>query len=99
MRQLVLLHPGANKDGLAGWNLKNMAGLSDELNPPRTLKGEGQPVELKLSSKADVSPDTRAFRFALPTEKHILGLPVGQHVAVSFTDPEVGLFTLNSFDP
>ena len=51
-----------------------------------TLKGQGQPVELKLISKADVSPDTRVFRFALPTEKHILGLPVGQHVSVSFTD-------------
>jgi hypothetical protein len=25
----------------------------------------------------------RRFRFALPTEKHILGLPVGQHIYVS----------------
>ena len=48
------------------------------------LPGPGQTVELKLVSKADVSADTRVFRFALPSEKHILGLPVGQHVAMSF---------------
>jgi len=51
------------------------------------LKGAGQTVALTLLSKADVSADTRVFRFALPSEKHILGLPIGQHVAVSFTDP------------
>jgi NAD(P)H-flavin reductase/rubredoxin len=47
------------------------------------LPGQGQTVELKLVSKADVSADTRVFRFALPSEKHVLGLPVGQHVAMS----------------
>merc|ERR1712216_1065238 len=47
------------------------------------LPGQGQTVELKLESKADVSADTRVFRFALPSEKHVLGLPVGQHVTMS----------------
>lgn len=27
-----------------------------------------------------VSHDTRRFRFALPTNSHILGLPIGQHI-------------------
>ncbi|MDA9098096.1 ferredoxin--nitrite reductase [bacterium] len=51
-----------------------------------TLPGADETVELKLESKADVSPDTRIFRFSLPTDKHILGLPVGQHVRMQFVD-------------
>ncbi len=50
------------------------------------LQGAGSTVELKLISKVDISSDTRIFRFALPTESHILGLPVGQHVSIAFTD-------------
>ena len=49
-----------------------------------TFRGSGETVELELVSKTVVSADTRLFRFSLPTSKHILGLPVGQHVTVSF---------------
>ncbi|XP_058016465.1 NADH-cytochrome b5 reductase 2-like isoform X2 [Ahaetulla prasina] len=31
----------------------------------------------------NISHDTRRFRFALPSPKHILGLPIGQHVYLS----------------
>jgi hypothetical protein len=34
-------------------------------------------IPLKLISKQIVSHDTRRFRFALQTDKHVLGLPVG----------------------
>ena len=51
-----------------------------------TLPGAGKTVDLKLVSKSDVSADTRIFRFALPSDEHVLGLPVGQHVAISFSD-------------
>jgi len=36
--------------------------------------------EVKLKEKYVISPDTRKFRFTLPTEKHVLGLPIGQHI-------------------
>ena len=49
-----------------------------------TFRGSGETVELELVSKTVISADTRVFRFSLPTAKHILGLPVGQHVTVSF---------------
>lgn len=30
-----------------------------------------------------VSPDTYIFRFALPSNEHILGLPIGMHIFLS----------------
>jgi len=36
--------------------------------------------EVKLKEKFVISPDTRKFRFALPTATHVLGLPIGQHI-------------------
>lgn len=35
---------------------------------------------LKLIEREEISHDTRRFRFALPSEKHVLGLPTGQHI-------------------
>lgn len=46
-----------------------------------TLKSD-QFIELKLAKKIIVSHDTRIFRFALPSESHVLGLPIGKHVMV-----------------
>jgi hypothetical protein len=40
-------------------------------------------IPLKLISKQIVSHDTRRFRFALQTDKHVLGLPVGNHMYLS----------------
>ena len=33
-----------------------------------------------LMSKENLSHDTRLFRFQLPSTKHVLGLPIGQHI-------------------
>ncbi|EFO18282.1 diaphorase [Loa loa] len=38
---------------------------------------------LALMQKEIVNHDTRRFRFKLPTNEHILGLPVGQHIHLS----------------
>ncbi|KAG7187971.1 hypothetical protein KM043_013927 [Ampulex compressa] len=35
---------------------------------------------LPLVKKEEISHDTRKFRFGLPSDEHVLGLPVGQHV-------------------
>lgn len=50
---------------------------------PITLKDPNIKYPLKLVDREEVSPDTRRFRFALPSPEHILGLPVGQHIYLS----------------
>jgi hypothetical protein len=42
----------------------------------------------KLIEIEKVSHDVRRYRFALPSKKHVLGLPIGQHVSLKFTDSE-----------
>ena len=45
-----------------------------------TLKNPDIKYQLALAHKENVSHDTRLFRFQLASSKHILGLPVGQHI-------------------
>jgi len=84
-------------------------------NPTTTTKKRPpvlSPTEyrsFKLKDKKIVSHNTRLFRFALPNENDILGLPIGQHLSFSATidskpvfrsytpvtsDDEVGYFDL-----
>lgn len=42
--------------------------------------------KFKLVEKENVSHDTRRFKFALQTEETVLGLPVGKHMNLRFTD-------------
>lgn len=48
-----------------------------------TLVEQNVNYPLKLVDREEISPDTRRFRFALPGDEHVLGLPVGQHVYLS----------------
>lgn len=48
-----------------------------------TLQDPQVKYSLPLLEKEEVSHDTRRFRFQLPTEDHILGLPIGQHIHLS----------------
>lgn len=50
---------------------------------PITLEDPEKKYTLTLVEKKHVSHDTRHFVFALPSTKHVLGLPVGQHVFIS----------------
>lgn len=50
---------------------------------PVTLVNDETKYPLQLAEKIVVSQDTRKFRFRLPSENHILGLPIGQHVYLS----------------
>jgi cytochrome-b5 reductase len=45
-----------------------------------TLQNPDTKYTFTLAHKENVSHDTRLFRFQLPSIKHILGLPVGQHI-------------------
>ncbi|MFS7907267.1 Nitrate reductase [NADH] [Helianthus anomalus] len=42
-------------------------------------------IPCKLISKTNVSYDVRLFRFALPSQDQVLGLPVGKHIFVCST--------------
>ena len=51
--------------------------------PPRELNGpvaldRDKKIPFKLISKTIITHDTRRFRFALQSDKHVLGLPVGK---------------------
>ncbi|KAI5058878.1 hypothetical protein GOP47_0027048 [Adiantum capillus-veneris] len=68
-----------------------------------------QKISCKLIGKTSLSHDVRLFRFELPSQEHILGLPVGKHIFLSASingklcmraytptssDEEVGYFEL-----
>ncbi|KAK6472586.1 NADH-cytochrome b5 reductase 2 [Huso huso] len=50
---------------------------------PTTLQDSSTKYALPLIERKDISHDTKKFRFGLPSSKHILGLPIGQHVYLS----------------
>mmetsp|Transcript_36968 Transcript_36968/g.82180 ORF Transcript_36968/g.82180 Transcript_36968/m.82180 type:complete len:968 (+) Transcript_36968:95-2998(+) len=58
-----------------------------------------KPVALTLIEKETISHDTRRFRFALPTPQHVLGLPIGQHVMLSYTDAATGEVVSRPYTP
>lgn len=49
------------------------------------LQGAETFISLVLSKRIKISPDTFVFRFALPSESHRLGLPIGQNIQVRAT--------------
>ena len=55
-------------------------------------------IALPLIEKEELSHDTRRFRFGLPNEDDVLGLPVGQHVSLSYTSAE-GKLVARSYTP
>ena len=48
-----------------------------------TLVDPNVKYALELIKKEELSHDTRLFRFALPSDEHCLGLPIGQHIYLS----------------
>ncbi|KAI5356844.1 Putative oxidoreductase FAD/NAD(P)-binding, NADH:cytochrome b5 reductase [Septoria linicola] len=50
--------------------------------------------EFPISEKTQISHNTAIYRFKLPTEDSILGLPIGQHISLAatldVTDPKTG---------
>jgi len=52
----------------------------------------------RLKERIVVSPNTRLFRFALPRESDILGLPIGKHLQFR-AKGEDGVFFMRSYTP
>jgi cytochrome-b5 reductase len=61
-------------------NQSNNAEQGKRKNVMITLKNPDTKYTFTLAHKENVSHDTRRFRFQLPSSKHVLGLPVGQHI-------------------
>ncbi|EPB66326.1 oxidoreductase, FAD-binding protein [Ancylostoma ceylanicum] len=57
--------------------------ISSLATNPITLVDDQTKYALALAEKIEISHDTRKFRFRLPSENHVLGLPTGQHVYLS----------------
>jgi len=55
-------------------------------------------IDFKLIEKKIISHDTRLFRFGLQSEKHVLGLPIGQHISFQAED-EQGKIVARSYTP
>ena len=51
-------------------------------------KDPNKKVALKLVERQELSHDTHLFRFSLQSPEHILGLPIGQHIALSYVDED-----------
>ena len=55
--------------------------------PPPSPPTPAPQVALTLIEKETLSPDTRRFRFGLPSRRHRLGLPIGARPMVNFFFP------------
>jgi len=70
--------------GVVGTAPAGSASKAAAVEDLRTLDPKKK-VGVTLVRKDVISHDTRRLRFALPTDKHILGLPVGNHFFVNAT--------------
>ncbi|XP_054154377.1 NADH-cytochrome b5 reductase 3-like [Oppia nitens] len=57
--------------------------LLSKKSAPKLLINPEEKYWVPLIEREDISHDTRRFRFGLPTDEHVLGLPVGQHIYLS----------------
>lgn len=91
-------------------NLSQLATIEEVVAPVRSVALiPSKKIPCKLVAKTSISHDVRVFRFALPSEEQVLGLPVGKHIFLCATvegklcmraytpttgDDEVGYFEL-----
>jgi cytochrome-b5 reductase len=61
-------------------NKSNDTEQSKRKNVIIALKNPDIKYQFSLAHKENITHDTRRFRFQLPSSKHILGLPIGQHI-------------------
>jgi len=61
-------------------NQSNNAEQGKRKNVIIALKNPDIKYAFSLAHKENISHDTRRFRFQLPSSKHVLGLPIGQHI-------------------
>jgi len=64
----------------------------DRFGGKLTTLRPGEKIRLKLAERTQLSRTVVHYSFALPSEKHIMGLPIGQHVYIStkMANPNTG---------
>ena len=70
------------------WKVLNNSSISTNLNKANikykiALEDSNTKYSFKLIAKEILTHDTRRFRFGLPSDEHVSGLPVGNHITVS----------------
>lgn len=71
--------------------------MSANSAPKKSLNPD-QWILFELIDKISLTHDVRRFRFALPSKDHVVGLPIGQHISLKFTDAE-GKAVIRSYTP
>eukprot|EP00658_Telonema_sp_P-2_P025021 TRINITY_DN20073_c0_g1_i1.p3 TRINITY_DN20073_c0_g1~~TRINITY_DN20073_c0_g1_i1.p3 ORF type:complete len:257 (-),score=69.94 TRINITY_DN20073_c0_g1_i1:23-793(-) len=74
------------------------AAISSGLLTPVALQKD-KAVTLTLTARTQLTPNVFKFRFALPSARHVLGLPVGQHMTLSATTVTNGKSVSRSYTP
>ncbi|OWM90190.1 hypothetical protein CDL15_Pgr006511 [Punica granatum] len=86
-----LITTGYNSDSSSGSSssdglVKGVQPIKEAVGPARRVAlRPGEKIQCKLVSKTSISHDVRIFRFALPSEDQLLGLPVGKHLFLCAT--------------
>ena len=70
-----------------------------QLSGPRKLLPLQEFIKLPFIRKEILSHDTRRFTFGLPSRQYVLGLPIGQHVSLKFTDEKTNKDVIRSYTP
>lgn len=67
-------------------------------SPEPTALDPEQWIPFKLKEVESLSHDVKKFRFALQSDKHRLGLPIGQHISLKYVDHD-GKDVIRSYTP
>ncbi|KAK4276775.1 hypothetical protein QN277_014883 [Acacia crassicarpa] len=66
--------------------IRHLTPITEAPPPSRSVAlNPREKIPCKLVSKTSISHDVRLFRFALPSDDQIMGLPVGKHIFVCAT--------------
>ena len=85
--KLATLNASRDDNNLASTSLLNSALSSEHWSP------------FKLVEKVSLTHDVCKFKFALPSPHHSIGIGVGQHISLQYTDASSGTQVVRSYTP
>ncbi|KAL8231730.1 hypothetical protein R6Q57_001508 [Mikania cordata] len=77
--------PNTSVHGATNYLSSNLATIKEIVPTRNVALVPREKIPCKLISKTIVSHDVRLFRFALPSQDQVLGLPVGKHIFLCAT--------------
>jgi cytochrome-b5 reductase len=95
----ALLGLGAGAGGYYYYTTSSTA-ASKPLPPAvPTFTGDGQWIDLKLQGVELISPNTKRFRFQLPSEDHVSGLKTTSALLTKYKGPQDAKPTIRPYTP